>query len=111
MIKSDMWHEIHSRRRLKETKKSIARALGLHIQTIRKVLRQAAPQPYEREKDGQGILSSYRDYILQRLAAVGYGDLPPLNRSRHNERNLGERSFNGQGTVHFGTDHRSASGS
>jgi hypothetical protein len=40
MIKSDMWHEIHSRRRLKETKKSIARALGLHIQTIRKVLRQ-----------------------------------------------------------------------
>jgi len=72
MIKSDMWHEIHSRRRLKETKKSIARALGLHIQTIRKVLRQVAPRPYERTKDERGILTPYKSYILQRLAAVGY---------------------------------------
>lgn len=70
MIKADMWHEIHSRRRLQETKKSIARALGLHIQTVRKVLRQAAPRPYERAKDERGILTPYKSYILQRLAAT-----------------------------------------
>lgn len=45
MIKADRWREIHSRRGLRETKKSIARAMGLHIQTIRKVLRQEAPVP------------------------------------------------------------------
>ena len=72
MIKADMWHEIHSRRRLREAKKSIARALGLHIQTVRKVLRQAAPRPYERTKDERGLLTPYKNYILQRLAAVGY---------------------------------------
>ena len=70
MIKADMWHEIHSLRRLQETKKSIARALGLHIQTVRKVLRQAAPRPYERTKDERGLLTPYKSYILQRLAGV-----------------------------------------
>ena len=35
-------------------------------------------------------------------------DLPPLNRSRYNGKNLGERSLNGQDTVHAGTDHRQA---
>jgi hypothetical protein len=29
MVKGDLWHEIHSRFKLKETKKSIARAMRL----------------------------------------------------------------------------------
>jgi predicted transcriptional regulator len=46
MIKAELWHEIHSRHKLKETKKSIARAVGLSIQTVRKILRQKQPQGY-----------------------------------------------------------------
>jgi len=41
MVNGSLWHEIHSRFKLKETKKSIARALGLDVRTVRKVLRQA----------------------------------------------------------------------
>jgi DNA invertase Pin-like site-specific DNA recombinase len=53
MIKSEIWHEIHSRFKLKETKKAIARTLGLSILTVRKVLRQATPRPYQRAKLGR----------------------------------------------------------
>jgi hypothetical protein len=38
MVKADLWHEIHSRRKLRESKKSIARTLGLHVQTVRSIL-------------------------------------------------------------------------
>ena len=34
MIKADQWHEIHSCFKLKEGKKSIARALGLDVRTV-----------------------------------------------------------------------------
>ena len=44
MVQGDLWHEIHSRCKLKETKKSIARALGLDVQTVRKILRQQTPR-------------------------------------------------------------------
>jgi transposase len=72
MVKGDLWHEIHSRFKLKETKKSIARVLGLSVQTVRKILRQKLPQGYVREKKESEILGPYREYILQRLAAVAY---------------------------------------
>jgi hypothetical protein len=72
MVKSDLWHEIHSRFKLKETKKAIARTLGLSILTVRKVLRQAAPQPYRKAKTESELLAPHKGYILQRLAAVGY---------------------------------------
>jgi hypothetical protein len=55
MIKSEIWHEIHSRFKLKETKKAIARTLGLSILTVRKVLRQAMPRPYQRAKPESGL--------------------------------------------------------
>jgi DNA invertase Pin-like site-specific DNA recombinase len=48
MVQGDLWHEIHSRFKLKETKKSIARSLGLDVQTVRRILRQNAPMPYHR---------------------------------------------------------------
>ena len=72
MIKADLWQEIHSRFKLKETKKAIARAVGLSVQTVRKFLRQEEPKAYVREKQESEILGPYRGYILQRLAAVGY---------------------------------------
>jgi transposase len=72
MIKADLWQEIHSRRKLRESKKSIARSLGLHIQTVRKILLQAFPKPYERANSKETRLTPYEDYILERLAAVGY---------------------------------------
>jgi transposase len=72
MVKGELWHEIHSRFKLKETKKSIARAVGLSVQTVRKILGQAEPRAYSREKHESELLGPYRDYVLQRLAAVGY---------------------------------------
>ena len=72
MVKGDLWHEIHSRFKLKETKKSIARAVGLSVQTVRKILGQKQPQGYVREKQESELLGPYQTYILQRLAAVAY---------------------------------------
>jgi len=72
MVKGDLWHEIHSRYKLKESKKSIARSLQLDIKTVRKILRQPRPIGYSREKQESRLLRPYRDYVLQRLAAVGY---------------------------------------
>lgn len=72
IVKGDLWREIHSRRKLKESKKSIARALQLDIKTVRKVLRQKQPQAYLRARQERHLLGPYRQYILQRLAAVGY---------------------------------------
>lgn len=72
MVQGDVWHEIHSRFKLRESKKSIARALELDIKTVRKVLRQKQPRSYEREKQESKLLRPFVDYILQRLAAVGY---------------------------------------
>jgi len=41
MVKQELWHEIHSRFKPKEPKKSIARTVGLSVQTVRKVLKQS----------------------------------------------------------------------
>jgi len=38
IVKAELWHEIHSRFKLKEPKKSIARSLGIDVRTVRKVL-------------------------------------------------------------------------
>ena len=72
MVKGDLWHEIQSRWKLKESKKSIARALQLDIKTVRKILRQKQPESYSREKQESLILKPHKGYILKRLAAVGY---------------------------------------
>jgi transposase len=72
MIKADLWHEIHSRHKLKESKKSIARALGLHILTVRRILRQSEPKACKRLPPEKTVITPYKDYTLQRLAAVGY---------------------------------------
>jgi transposase len=72
VVKQELWHEIHSRFKLKESKKAIARSTGLSVQTVRKILKQGKAKPYKRKKGKEGILSPYKDYIHQRLPAVGY---------------------------------------
>ena len=72
MVKGDLWHEIHSRFKLKETKKSIARSLGLDVQTVRRILRQNAPVRYHREGPATTLLSPYQEQIRHRLPAVGW---------------------------------------
>ncbi|MDH5468571.1 MAG: IS21 family transposase [Candidatus Aminicenantes bacterium] len=72
MVNGDFWHEIHSRFKLQESKKSIARTLGISVQTVRKILRQEKPVPYQRREKTPTIIVPYEDYIRQRLAAVGY---------------------------------------
>ena len=72
MVKGDQWHEIHSRFKLKETKKSIARSLGLDVRSVRKILRQSEPSPYRREELAATLLTPYEGHIRQRLPAVGW---------------------------------------
>ena len=72
MVKGDLWHEIHSRYKLKETKKSIARSLGVDVRTVRRILHQKAPQAYKRDQGKATIVSPFQEYIHRRLAAVGY---------------------------------------
>lgn len=88
MIKQELWHEIHSRFKLKESKKSIARTLGVSVQTVRKILNQSEPKPYRRKKQKVNILSPYYDYIHRRLPAVGY-----CARSIYEE--IHQRGYNG----------------
>ena len=57
MIKGDLWHEIHSRFKLKEAKKAIAGSLGLDVRTVCKILRQQELQTYKRSVSGETVLS------------------------------------------------------
>jgi len=72
MVKRELWYEIHSRFKLKEAKKSIARSLGLSVQTVRRVLRQKDVPDYHRDSGGQTILTPFEDLIRRRLPSVGY---------------------------------------
>jgi transposase len=72
MVNGSLWHEIHSRFKLKETKKSIARSLGLDVRTVRKVLKQSEPAPYHRSSPEERLLNLYEEHIRQRLPAVGW---------------------------------------
>ncbi|MCP2619678.1 IS21 family transposase [Candidatus Aminicenantes bacterium AC-334-K16] len=72
MAKAELWHEIHSRFRLKEPKRSIARSLGISVQTVRRILRQSESRKYERKRKRKTLLSDYEGYIRKRLVALGY---------------------------------------
>ncbi len=63
MVKADLWHEIRSRWKLRETKKAIARALGLDVRTVRKVLRQESPRAYERIRKGSALLAGFKERL------------------------------------------------
>jgi transposase len=72
MIRHELWHEIHSRFRLKESKKSIARSVGVSVQTVRKILQEDKPRSYKRSRQHGSVLTAHESFIRQRLAAVGY---------------------------------------
>jgi len=72
MVKHELWYEIHSRFKLKEPKKSIARSLGLSVQTVRSILGQDTPATYSRQPKKQTALAGFEDLIRKRLPAVGY---------------------------------------
>ncbi len=72
MIKRELWYEVHSRFKLKESKKSIARSLGLSVQTVRSVLKQKGPVIYSREQKKETLLAPFEDFIRTRLSAVGH---------------------------------------
>lgn len=72
MVNGSLWHEIHSRFKLKETKKSITRSLGRDVRTVRKILRQREPAPYHLEGSGMTLLTPHEEHIRQRLPAVGW---------------------------------------
>ncbi len=66
MVNGSLWHEIHSRFKLKETKKSIARSLGLDVRTVRKVLKQREPAPYHRTRTEETLLINVSVIMYQR---------------------------------------------
>jgi len=72
MVGGELWYEIHSRFKLKEPKKSIARCLALSVQTVRRVLRQKEPPLYSRKPRERGVLAPYEGFIRKRLPQVGY---------------------------------------
>ena len=72
MVNGSLWHEIYSRFKLKETRKSIARSLGLDVRTVRKVLKQREPAPYHQKRPEETLLSLDEEHIRQRLPAVGW---------------------------------------
>ena len=72
MLKAQQWYEIHSRYRAKESKKSIARSMGVDVRTVRKILQEREPVGYRRSTERRSIVKPFEAHIHQRLAAVGY---------------------------------------
>lgn len=73
MVSGDLWHEIHYRFKLQETKKSIARTLKIGVSdSPQDTLRQENPVSYQPRLKMPSIIAAYEDYIRQLLAAVGY---------------------------------------
>lgn len=60
MVKGEVWHEIHSRFKRKESKRSIARTLGLDVRTVRKIFSQPEPRKHQRQKKEKTLLTDYQ---------------------------------------------------
>ena len=63
IVKSDVWHKIHGHWKFKDRKKSIARAPGMVLRTVCKVLRQKTPKPYEPAHKGSHALAGFEDKV------------------------------------------------
>jgi hypothetical protein len=70
MIGFDLWTEIHARARRGEAKQQIARELGLDWKTVRRILRQARPMPYQRRVSRPLVVAPYLEYIQRRVSEV-----------------------------------------
>jgi len=63
MIGFDLWTEIHARARRGEAKQKIALELGVDRKTVRRLLGQPRPMPYQRVVTRPSQVSPYLDYI------------------------------------------------
>jgi transposase len=72
MIGFNLWTEIQSRARRGEAKQKIARELGVDRKTVRRLLAQERPVPYQRTLTRPSRVSPYLDYIQRRGMEVDY---------------------------------------
>jgi transposase len=70
MIGFDLWTESHARARRGEAKQKMARELGVDRPTVRRLLAQERPMPYQRTVTRPSIVQPYLDYIQHRVMAV-----------------------------------------
>lgn len=68
MITQEEWMEIQLLHRQGNSIREIARKTGQSRNTVRKALRQAAPQPYK-QVQRESLLDTYKPYIQERYAA------------------------------------------
>ena len=67
MINFDLWTEIHARARRGEAKKRIAQELGVDRTTVRRLLDQARPVPYQRAAARPSLVTPSVDYLARRV--------------------------------------------
>jgi transposase len=72
MIGFDLWTQIHARARRGEAKQKMARELGVDRKTVRRLLAQARPMPYQRTVSRPSRVSPYLAYIQRRVTEVDY---------------------------------------
>jgi transposase len=70
MLGFDLWTEIHARARRGEAKPKMAREFGVDRQTVRRLLAQERPTPYQRTVTRPALVSPYRAYIQRRVTEV-----------------------------------------
>jgi transposase len=67
----DTWAEIKARARHGHSVRRIAREVGLHRETVRRVLRQAQPEPYRRSPR-PSVLAPYAGFVQRRAPEIGF---------------------------------------
>jgi transposase len=72
MIGFDLWTELHARARRGEAKQKMARELGIDRKTVRRLLAQERPVPYQRTGSHPSLVNPYLDYIQHRVTEVDY---------------------------------------
>jgi transposase len=70
MIDFNLWTEVHVRFRRGQGKRTMARELGRDRKTIKRILAQARPVPYQRMVPRPSVVTPYLDYIQRRAAEV-----------------------------------------
>jgi transposase len=72
MIREELWREVHRLFTVDRwSKAAIGRELDLDVKTVRRCLRQATWQPYQRAPAAESLLTAHRSFLEQRAAAVG----------------------------------------
>jgi transposase len=67
----DTWAEVKARARHGQSIRRIAKELGLHRETVRRVLRQVQPEPYRRPLR-PSILAPYEGFVQRRAPEIGF---------------------------------------